>query len=300
MKQGMGIGELRDEEGNLTGHLVGLFHRTIQFMENGIKPIWVFDGKPPELKAHVLDGRKDLKEKAEEEKKAALEIGDLQTAKKMAGRSVRITKEMIEDAKTLLRYIGCPVVEAPGEAEAVMCGDGERWTGVCNCIRRYGCTHIRNQVSAQGIQLKERTNNPDRVGKVLEGFGMNHTEFIDLCILCGCDYTVNISGVGPVKAFNYIKNLRSIERVIEKIQHDEQYRKSSKYNIPDTFYYKEARELFNQPDAITDKNVLQQLIKWNKPSDEELINFLVKQKGFNEQKVDSGLNRLKKCVGKSN
>jgi flap endonuclease-1 len=25
MKQGMGIGELRDEEGNLTGHLVGLF-----------------------------------------------------------------------------------------------------------------------------------------------------------------------------------------------------------------------------------------------------------------------------------
>mmetsp|Transcript_25567 Transcript_25567/g.19337 ORF Transcript_25567/g.19337 Transcript_25567/m.19337 type:complete len:130 (+) Transcript_25567:268-657(+) len=129
---------------------------------------------------------------------------------------------------------------------------------------------------------------------------MNHTEFIDLCILCGCDYTVNISGVGPVKAFNYIKNLRSIERVIEKIQHDEQYRKSSKYNIPDTFYYKEARELFNQPDAITDKNVLQQLIKWNKPADEELINFLVKQKGFNEQKVDSGLNRLKKCVGKSN
>ncbi len=51
----MGIGELRDAEGNLTGHLVGLFHRTIQFMENGVKPIWVFDGKPPELKAHVLD-----------------------------------------------------------------------------------------------------------------------------------------------------------------------------------------------------------------------------------------------------
>jgi flap endonuclease-1 len=24
-----GIGELKDEEGNLTGHLVGLFHRTI-------------------------------------------------------------------------------------------------------------------------------------------------------------------------------------------------------------------------------------------------------------------------------
>ncbi len=68
MKQGMGIGELRDSEGNLTGHLVGLFHRTIQFMENGVKPIWVFDGKPPELKSYVLDQRKENKTKAEEEK----------------------------------------------------------------------------------------------------------------------------------------------------------------------------------------------------------------------------------------
>lgn len=55
LKQGMGIGELRDAEGNLTGHLVGLFHRTIQFLENGVKPIWVFDGKPPDLKSFVLE-----------------------------------------------------------------------------------------------------------------------------------------------------------------------------------------------------------------------------------------------------
>ena len=68
-------------------------------MENGIKPIWVFDGKPPEMKAHVLDGRKENKDKAEEEKKIALEEGDLDTAKRMAGRSIRITKEMVEDAK---------------------------------------------------------------------------------------------------------------------------------------------------------------------------------------------------------
>ena len=99
MKQGMGIGELRDEEGNLTGHLVGLFHRTIQFMENGIKPVWVFDGKPPDLKSFVLDGRKVNKDKAEEEKLAAIESGDLELAKRMAGRSIRVTKEMVEDAK---------------------------------------------------------------------------------------------------------------------------------------------------------------------------------------------------------
>lgn len=114
----MGIGELRDSEGNLTGHLVGLFHRTIQFMENGVKPIWVFDGKPPDLKSHVLDQRKENKEKAEEEKQVLLDAGDLEGAKRMAGRSVRVTPEMMEDAKKLLRMMGTPVIEAPGEAEA--------------------------------------------------------------------------------------------------------------------------------------------------------------------------------------
>jgi flap endonuclease-1 len=37
-------------------------------MEAGVKPIWVFDGKPPELKAKELDKRKELKQKAEESK----------------------------------------------------------------------------------------------------------------------------------------------------------------------------------------------------------------------------------------
>lgn len=87
-------------------------------MENGVKPIWVFDGKPPDLKSHVLDVRKENKDKAEEEKKEALEEGDLETAKRMAGRSIKITKEMMEDAKKLLRLLGTPVIEAPGEAEA--------------------------------------------------------------------------------------------------------------------------------------------------------------------------------------
>jgi flap endonuclease-1 len=33
---------------------MGLFYRTIRIVENGIKPAYVFDGKPPELKAGVV------------------------------------------------------------------------------------------------------------------------------------------------------------------------------------------------------------------------------------------------------
>jgi len=83
-----------------------------------VKPIWVFDGKPPDLKAKELDKRKELKQNAEEEKDAAMEAGDWEKAKQMAGRSIKITPEMMSDAKKMLKLMGCPVIEAPCEAEA--------------------------------------------------------------------------------------------------------------------------------------------------------------------------------------
>ena len=53
--EGSTINEIKDSEGNLTAHLIGLFYKTLFFFENGIKPIWVFDGKPPDLKDNVKD-----------------------------------------------------------------------------------------------------------------------------------------------------------------------------------------------------------------------------------------------------
>jgi flap endonuclease-1 len=45
-----GVKILTDDNGNETAHLIGIFNRTIMFLEHGVKPVWVFDGKPPELK----------------------------------------------------------------------------------------------------------------------------------------------------------------------------------------------------------------------------------------------------------
>lgn len=78
----------------------------------------MFDGKPPELKSKELDKRKEMKEKAEEERKEAEEKGDWERVKQMAGRSVKVTNEMMADAKKLVRLLGAAVVEAPCEAEA--------------------------------------------------------------------------------------------------------------------------------------------------------------------------------------
>jgi len=57
---------LMDSNKNVTSHLSGLFYRNINLMQEGIKPIYVFDGKPPELKLIEIGRRKKAKEEASE------------------------------------------------------------------------------------------------------------------------------------------------------------------------------------------------------------------------------------------
>ncbi len=52
---------MTDSEGNKTGHLIGLMNKSIMMMEKGLKPVWVFDGKPPNLKSNTLKQRKEIK-----------------------------------------------------------------------------------------------------------------------------------------------------------------------------------------------------------------------------------------------
>ena len=80
---------LMDRDGRVTSHLSGLFHRSAALLELGIKPAYVFDGKPPELKKKTLEERRAAKEEADREWKKAVEEGDLKKALSKATRSLR-------------------------------------------------------------------------------------------------------------------------------------------------------------------------------------------------------------------
>lgn len=168
----MGIGELRDQSGNLTGHLVGMFHRTIQFLENGVKPIWVFDGKPPDLKNRVLDQRKETKEKAVEQKKNRIEEGDMEGAKRMAGRSVKVTWDMMRDAKRLLRLMGCPVLDAPGEAEAQCAHLVKLGIAFATASEDMDSLTFGTKVLLRGFNSKKEPIIQIDLDEVLDGFNM--------------------------------------------------------------------------------------------------------------------------------
>lgn len=57
---------------------MGTFYRTIRLVENGIKPVYVFDGKPPTLKGGELAKRAERREEAQKQLQAAEEAGNTQ------------------------------------------------------------------------------------------------------------------------------------------------------------------------------------------------------------------------------
>ena len=119
-----------DAQGRATSHLMGVFYRTTSLLAEGVLPAWVFDGKPPDLKAGTLRVRFEAKERAEEQWKVALEAGDLETARRKAAQTSRLTRPMVEEAKGLLAALGVPAIQAPSEGEAqaaAMAAAGQVW-----------------------------------------------------------------------------------------------------------------------------------------------------------------------------
>ena len=283
-----GESQLTDENGQVTAHLIGVLSRTCRMLEAGIKPVYVFDGKPPTLKGGELAKRKDKRDQAEKDLEVARETGDKDAIEKAAKRTVRVSKEQNQEVMRLVKLLGVPVFEAPCEAEATcaaMCKAGLVHGAATEDMDTltFACPRLIRNLMAPASQKKDIAEYD--FDKVLKGLDLDYDQFIDLCILCGCDYTDSIRGIGPVTALQLIREYKNIETILENI-------KDKKYVVPENFMYKEARQLFKEPEVI-DTNNLE--LKWSKPNEEGVIEFLVKEKSFNEERVRNALARIKKA-----
>lgn len=268
-----------------------MFYRTIRMRENGIKPVYVFDGKPPSMKGDELKKRKEARDKAQRAMEDAQKADNVEVAVQMERRLTKVTKEHSEEAKRLLRLMGVPCVDATCEAEATaaeLCKAGkvyavatEDMDALCFGTPRL----VRGLHHAESRKLPVREF---RLPVALEDMEMNMDEFIDMCILCGCDYTTSIRGIGPSKAFKGIKEHKNIETMIKNLE--------KRYTVPENFNYVGAREMFQKPD-VTDVSDIN--LKWTNPDEEGLIQFLVTEKEFNLDRVKKGIERLKKSKSRS-
>lgn len=232
--------------------------------------------------------RTKKRKEAEEAVTEAKEEGDQEALAKLNKRTLRVTSQHGEEAKKLLTLMGIPYVDAPCEAEA-QCASLVA-SGFC-----YGAGSEDMDSLTLGVPLLLRHLNYSesrglpileiRLEKVLEGLKMTMDQFIDLCILLGCDYCDSIRGIGPVRAMQLIEKHGNIENVLENLDKE-------KYKVPDNFPFREIRELFRHPE-VTETSSLD--IKWTAPDEQGLIEFLVQQKGFSEERVRRGVEKLNKC-----
>jgi len=283
-----GGNSLTNEDGETTSHLMGMFYRTIRLLENGIKPVYVFDGKPPELKGGELAKRQERRAEAQENLEKATETGDAENVDKFTRRLVKVTKEHGEECRKLLKLMGVPYVEAPCEAEAQCCAlvkAGKVYavgTEDMDALTFGGDVLVRHLTfsEAKKMPIKEFT-----LRKVLEGLEMTQEQFIDLCILLGCDYCDTIKGIGPKRAVDLVKEHKSIDVILDKIDKE-------KYKVPENWLYKEARQLFIKPE-ITDPESLD--LKWTDPDEEGIVQYMCNEKGFNEERMRNGVKKILKA-----
>ena len=285
--------QLMSETGETTSHLMGLFYRTLRMVDNGIKPLYVFDGAPPKLKSGELAKRSARKSEAQEAHEDAKETGTAEEVEKFSRRTVRVTREHNEECRRLLKLMGVPFIVAPTEAEA-QCAELAREGKVYGAASEDMDTlTFKTPVLLRHMTYSEQRKEPIQeieLKRVLEGLEMDMEQFIDLCMLLGCDYLDPIPKVGPNTALKLIREHKSLAAVVEAMRSGSL---AGKYTVPDDYPHEEARELFLHPDVRPGSDP-ECDFKWESPDMDGLVKFLVEEKGFNEDRVRSGAARLGK------
>ena len=283
---------LRDHTGRITSHLSGLLYRTVNFLEIGIKPVYVFDGTPPAIKEAEIKRRKRLREEALLKYEEALKRGDLEEARKYAQQTAQLKDYMVEDAKRLLTALGIPWVQAPSEGEAqaaYMARKGDVWACASQDFDSllFGAPRLVRNLTIRGERKLPGKNvyvkiEPELIilDNVLKELGITREQLIDVAILVGTDYNPEgIKGVGPKRALQMIKSYGSLERIPG----------ISPKDFPED--PAKIRELFLNPKVTDDYR-----LEWREPDFDAVIEFLCEERDFSRDRVTKALERAARAI----
>lgn len=278
---------LMNSEGKVTSHLSGLFFRTARFLEYGIKPVYVFDGKPPDLKSTTIAKRREIRDKAGDAWKVAREEGDIEESYKQARASSRVDKWVISSSKELLTAMGIPFVDAPSEGEAqaahmVQRGDLDFSVSQDYDSLLFGVPVLVRNLAISGkrrVRGRTITVEPERLylSKILEGLGISRENLIEMSILIGTDFNAGIRGIGPKTALKIVRNGTFLETLEEK--------------APD-FDPEPVMDFFRTPPVTENYE-----IAWEKPDEGALHDLLCSRYEFSAERVDAVLKKMRTTAG---
>jgi flap endonuclease-1 len=286
---------LQDSMGKVTSHLSGLLYRTSNLVEMGIKPIYVFDGAPPVLKREEIERRRQIKVEAAVHYEKAVARGDVPKMRMLAQATTSMKDYMKEDSQKLLDLMGLPWIQAPSEGEAqaaYMTRKGE--TDYC-ASQDYDSLLFGAPLLLRNVTISGRRKLPSKnvyvdivpetisLGETLKDLGITYEQLIDVGILIGTDFNPDgIRGLGPKTALKLIKECGTIENALPRI-------KNAQFPHPP----QTIREVFLRP-QVTDIYKVQ----WREPDVEGVVDFMVRQKDFSEDRVRKALEKMQQGTQK--
>ncbi|CAE7825863.1 FEN11, partial [Symbiodinium sp. CCMP2592] len=297
VRTGSAAENLQNKEGQATSHLQGIVLRALKLLEVGVQPVFVFDGKPPDMKLAVNRARRQVRAAAAEEHAAAVASGTApaEHVYKTASRSTVVTREHNQHAKDLLRTMGISVVQAPGEAEAAcaqLCRAGKVYAAVTEDmdVLTFGSPRqIKNLFDVEGNRLRQgpRPAREINLGHVLEGLSQDAGSFIEFCILCGCDYLPHLPKIGPKTASQLLQREGSLSKVVRSIQSGKGPKGCT---IPEDWDWKAAKKIFLEgPEELTDSELGREVLDLD-----AFRSLLVEKHQFNPSRVENMVERLRK------
>ncbi len=285
---------LSDSRGRVTSHLTGLLYRNINFLSMGIKPVYVFDGKPPSLKTAEIERRKLGKKEAAIKYEKAKAKGDMESARKYAQQTTSMQDTMVDDSKHFLDLFGIPHIQASadGEATAAYLNKAGKVDAVASqdfdCVLFGAKKLIRNFTNSGRRKIPNRNTYIDIEPEIihhqknLDLLGITKEQIVDIGILVGTDFNPDgFERIGPKTALKFIKEYGKLEDV-PQIQEE---LKQIDYN--------QIRNIFLQADVKeVDK------IEFKDTNHSGIIDYLSNERGFSRERVQSSLNRLKRGLEK--
>ena len=281
---------LMNSKGKITSHITGLFYRNINLLNNNIRPIYVLDGKPPQLKSTLIKKRKEIREKNQEKYQKAMEEGDQEQARRYAHSMIKINEDIINDVKKILELMGIQCIQAPAEGEATVAYMNELDLVNYAVSQDYdsllfGAKRLCRNLTVSGKRRIPRTNRfinvePEiiELKDFLRVNEINREQLVDIAILIGTDYNPNgFTRIGPKTAIKNIKKYKRIEE-IPKIEKELEL-----INID------EIRNMFLNPEVIKPE-----IIENNELQKEELISYLCTENDFSEERISNTIKKLDK------
>lgn len=272
---------LMDHQGRVTSHLSGILFRMVNFLEKGIKPVFVFDGNPPQLKQETNDERKKLRDLAGEKYRAAVERGDDEEAYKQARSATRVDETVVATSKELLDLMGIPYVQAPSEGEAqaafmVQRGDARFAVSQDYDTLLFGAPLLMRNLTVSGKRkLRGRvvSVNPERLvlSEVLAGLSLTREQLVQVGILVGTDFNPGAAGVGAKTALKIVKNGEFTTKLAEKCP---------------GFDPAPVMDFFLRPPVTTEY-----ALAWGHPDVEGIKRMLCDRYDFASDRVDAALER---------